>query len=146
VSITLPDDQTTTGVVTSIGTTASSSSSDSSSGSSGSSGSGSRSGSSSAPSATVNVYIRLDHPAAAGTLDQAPITVAITTSTVNDVLAVPVDALLAEPSGYGVEVAGPDGTRHIVPVSPGLFDDAQGLVQVTGNGLTAGQQVVVPNL
>jgi hypothetical protein len=28
----------------------------------------------------------------------------------------------------------------------GLFDDADGLVQVIGSGLAAGQQVVVPNL
>jgi uncharacterized membrane protein YgcG len=142
VTITLPGDQTTTGVVTSIGTTASSSSSGSGSGSGGSGGSGS----SSAPAATVSVYIRLDHPAQAGSLDQAPITVSITTSTVNNVLAVPIDALLAVPSGSAVEVAGPRGTRSVVPVSLGLFDDAAGLVQVTGNGLTAGQQVVVPNL
>lgn len=148
VTITLPNDKTTTGVVTSIGTTASSSSSDSGSGSSGSgsSDSGSSSGGSSAPAATVDVYIRLDHPAAAGTLDQAPITVNVTTRTVNNVLAVPTSALVAEPSGYGVEVAGTHGTRHIVPVSLGLFDDAAGLVQVTGQGLAAGQQVVVPNL
>jgi hypothetical protein len=92
------------------------------------------------------VYIRLDHPGQAGSLDQAPITVDITTSTVNNVLAVPVAALLAEPSGYGVEVAEPSDTRHIVPVTLGLFDDAAGMVQVTGPGLTVGQQVVVPNL
>jgi hypothetical protein len=148
VSITLPNNQTTPGVVTSIGTTATSTSSGSGSGSggSGSSGSGSSSGGSNAPATTVNVDIRLTHPAAAGTLDQAPITVNITTSTVNNVLAVPIDALVSEPSGYGVEVAGPHGTRHIVPVSLGLFDDTLGLVQVTGKGLAAGQQVVVPNI
>jgi uncharacterized membrane protein YgcG len=148
VSITLPNNQTTPGVVTSIGTTASSTSSGSSSGSggSGSSGSGSSSGGSNAPATTVDVDIRLTHPAAAGTLDQAPITVNITTGTVNDVLAVPTDALISEPSGYGVEVAGRHGTRHIVPVSLGLFDDALGLVQVAGKGLAAGQQVVVPNI
>jgi hypothetical protein len=33
-----------------------------------------------------------------------------------------------------------------VPVTPGLFDDAAGLVQVTGAGLAAGQHVVVPAL
>jgi hypothetical protein len=32
-----------------------------------------------------------------------------------------------------------------VPVSLGLFDDADGLVQVTGPGLVAGQKVVVPS-
>ena len=36
------------------------------------------------------------------------------------------------------------GTHHLVPVSLGLFDDAEGLVQVTGSGLAAGQKVVVP--
>ena len=148
VSITLPNNQTTPGVVTSVGTTATGSSSDSGSGSSPSSGSSGSpsSGSSSAPATTVNVDIRLTHPAAAGSLDQAPITVDITTSTVNDVLAVPTDALISEPSGYGVEVAGPNGTRRIVAVSLGLFDDAAGLVQVSGTGLAAGQQVVVPNI
>jgi hypothetical protein len=151
VSITLPDDQTTPGVVTSVGTTASGTSSGSGSGSSGSSGSSdsnsnSSPGSSAAPATTVNVDIRLTHPAAAGRLDQAPITVNITTSTVNDVLAVPTDALISEPSGYGVEVAGPRGTRHVVPVSLGLFDDSAGLVQVSGQGLAAGQQVVVPDI
>jgi hypothetical protein len=32
------------------------------------------------------------------------------------------------------------------PVSLGLFDDADGLVQVTGKGITVGQKVVVPAL
>jgi len=151
VTVTLPNDQTTPGVVTSVGTAASSSSSASGSGSSGSSGSNSpgsssSSSSSSAPATTVNVDIQLTRPAAAGTLDQAPITVSITTSTVNNVLAVPIDALISEPSGYGVEVARANGTRYIVPVSLGLFDDTADLVQVTGTGLTAGQQVVVPNI
>jgi hypothetical protein len=31
-----------------------------------------------------------------------------------------------------------------VPVDLGLFDDADGLVQVLGSGLKAGQRVVVP--
>lgn len=139
VSITLPGNQTTTGTVTAVGTTASGSSSGSGSSGSGSSGS--------SGSSTVSVYIKLDHPAAAGTLDQAPITVNITTSTVHNVLAVPTSALLAEPSGYAVEVAGPRGRRHTVPVTVGpVFDDAKGLVEVAGHGLSAGQQVVVPNL
>jgi peptidoglycan hydrolase-like protein with peptidoglycan-binding domain len=145
VSITLPNNQTTPGVVTSIGTTASSSSSGSS-GSGPSSSSSPSSGGSSAPSATVNVDINLDHPSVAGNLDQAPITVNITTQTVSNVLVVPIAALVSTPSGYGVEVAGARGTRHIVPVTLGLFDDANGLVQVTGKGLAAGQQVVVPRI
>ncbi len=86
-----------------------------------------------------------DRPAAAGTLDQAPVTVNITTaSSPGPVLAVPVTALLAQsPGGYAVEVVGPGNTRRWVPVTPGIFDDAYGLVQVTG-ALTPGQRVVVP--
>ena len=69
----------------------------------------------------------------------------ITTGSVPDALVVPVDALLARASGgYAVEVTGAARTRHLVAVSLGLFDDADGLVQVTGPGLVAGQQVVVP--
>ena len=49
----------------------------------------------------------LTDPGAAGTLDQAPVTVNITTASVKNVLAVPVAALLARsPGGYVVEVAG----------------------------------------
>ena len=38
------------------------------------------------------------------------------------------------------------GIHRLVPVTLGLFDDADGLVQVTGTGLAAGQRVVVPKL
>jgi hypothetical protein len=55
-----------------------------------------------------------------------------------------VGALLAQSSGgHAVEVAGTGNTRHLVPVSVGLTDDADGLAQVTG-ALTPGQRVVVP--
>ena len=60
-------------------------------------------------------------------------------------LVVPVTALLAQASGgYAVEVVDGSGLHHLVPVTLGLFDDAQGLVQVTGSGLSVGQNVVVP--
>jgi hypothetical protein len=121
VTITLPDGPVTPGVISSVGKVAT--------------GSGS--------SAKIIVLVRLRHPGAAGHLDQAPVTVNITTSRVRDVLAVPVAALVARPGGYAVEVV--TGSRHrLVPVRPGLFDDAAGLVQVTGPGLAAGQRVVVP--
>jgi hypothetical protein len=58
---------------------------------------------------------------------------------------VPVNALLALASGgYAVEMVDADGTHRLVAVSVGLFDDAEGLVQVSGRGLAAGQRVVVP--
>jgi len=152
VSVVLPGGGTTPGVVTSVGTVASvpsgsgNGSGSGSSGDSGSSPSSDTSGSSDTGAATVNVGIRLGDPAATGTLDQAPVQVSITTATVNDALAVPVDALLAQPGGYAVEVAGARGSRHLVSVSLGLFDDAAGLVQVSGRGLARGQQVVVPQI
>jgi hypothetical protein len=125
VTITLPDLQTTPGVVTSVGTVASAASP----------GSGS-------PGATIPVQVKMLDPAAAGRIDQAPVQVSITTASVPDALAVPVTALLATTSGgYQVEVAGPGGRDRFVPVSLGLFDDAAGLVQVTGRGLVAGQRV-----
>ncbi len=71
--------------------------------------------------------------------------VAITDQTVHNVLAVPVTALLARVGGgYSVEVVGSDGKHRLVRVKPGLFDDAAGIVQVTGLGLAAKQRVVVP--
>ena len=46
-------------------------------------------------------------------------------------------------TGYAVEVVAAGARNHRVPVSLGLFDDADGLVAVTGSGLAAGQEVVV---
>ena len=85
--------------------------------------------------------------AAVGNYDQAPVNVSITNATARNVLAVPVDALLAlSNGGDAVEEIGSNGVHHLVAVSLGLFDDAAGLVQVSGSGLAAGQVVVVPKL
>jgi hypothetical protein len=136
VTITLPDGSTTPGRVTSVGTVASAPSNSSG----GSDGPG---GPDSGP--TIPVHIRPTHPRAAGSLDQALVEVSITSQSVHNVLAVPVAALLARSGGgYAVEVVDGDRTHHLVRVTPGLFDDAVGLVQVSGPGLTAGQRVVVP--
>jgi hypothetical protein len=127
VTVTLPDGAATPGVVSSVGSVAATTP--------GSGGSGS--------TTTIPVQVTLADPEAAGTLEQAPVTVNITTASVKNALAVPVTALLAQASGgYQVEVAGPGSTRRWVPVQPGIFDDASGLVQVTG-ALTPGQRVVV---
>lgn len=129
VSITLPDNHTTPGRVISVSTVATA-------------GSGVN-GSAAAP--TIGVRIAFTRPVTAGTLDQAPVQVAITTQTVRNVLAVPVDALLAlASSGYAVEVIDTDGRHRLAPVHLGLFDDAAGLVQVSASGLVAGQRIVVP--
>ena len=145
VSITLPDGTITPGVVTQVGRVASTPSSGSSSSSNGQSGGSSNSSASGSGTATITVLVALTHPKAAGKLNQAPVTVTITTGSVPDALTVPVDALLAEPGGkYAVEVTGPGG-HHLVTVTPGMFDDAAGKVQVSGN-LTPGQHVVVPGI
>jgi len=92
------------------------------------------------------VVVSLTHPKAAGKLNQAPVTVLITTGSVSNVLTVPVDALLAQPhGGYAVEVVS-GGRHHLVKVTPGMFDDAAGQVQVSGSGLSPGQRVVVPGI
>jgi hypothetical protein len=96
---------------------------------------------------TIPVDVTPTDSAATGNLDQAPVQVTIITAQVSNAIVVPVDALLAlSGGGYAVEAAGAGGARHLVPVSLGLFDDADGLVQVTGSGLAAGQRVVVPAL
>jgi hypothetical protein len=143
VGVTLPSGATTPGVVSLISTVASASSSSSAS-SDGSGSDGSDGGSGSGSTATITVEVTLVHPKAAGSLNQAPVVVTITAGSVSNVLIVPVNALLAQAGGgYAVEVT--NGSRHhLVPVTPGLFDDAAGLVQVSGSGLAAGQHVVVP--
>jgi hypothetical protein len=136
VSITLPSGSTTPGVVSSVSNVASSSSS--------SSGSSGPAQGSSGNGATVTVEVSLDNPEAAGSLNQAPVEVTITTGSVSNALVVPVTALLAQANGsYAVEVIGVGGRHRLIAVTPGVFDDAAGLVQVTGN-LAPGQKVVVP--
>lgn len=122
VTVTLPDESVAPGIISAVGKVAS--------------GSGS--------TATIPVTVRLTHPQAAGSLDQAPVTVGITTAHVRNALVVPVSSLLAQSGGgYAVEVTSAGSARHLVPVSVGIFDDTDGLVQVTG-ALTPGQRVVVP--
>ena len=125
VSVTLPNGATTPGVVSEVGTVATTTQGQN------------------GASTTIPVQVKLTDPQAAGTLDQAPVTVYVTTESARNVLTVPVTALLAQSSGgYDVEVVGPGNTRNYVPVTPGVFDDNSGMVQVTG-ALTPGERVVV---
>lgn len=140
VSITLPNSTTTVGVVSSVAKVASCPST-TGSGDSDSSGTG---GCSSGSSPSVTVGITPSQAGATGRWDQAPVQVGITTSSVRDALVVPVTALVARSDGsYAVEVVTRTGSSHLVPVSLGVFDDADGLVQVTSSGLAVGQTVVV---
>ena len=123
VSITLPDNQTTPGRISYVSSVAST----------GQNGS------------TIAVDAVPTDPGTTGSLDQAPVNVSITTASVRNVLVVPVDALLALASGgYAVEEIGADHRHSLLSVTTGLFDDADGLVQVSASGLAVGQRVVVP--
>jgi peptidoglycan hydrolase-like protein with peptidoglycan-binding domain len=101
------------------------------------------------PQAKIEVTVALDDQAADGQaaaldeFDHAPVDVSFTTDRREDVLTVPVNALLALVNGgYGVEVVDGSSTR-IVSVQTGLFAD--GRVEVTGDGLTEGLKVGVPS-
>jgi hypothetical protein len=133
VSISLPDGHSTPGVISAVGTVATVPAANPNGGS--------------AAAPTVKVFVTPTDAASTGSWDQAPVKVTITTASARSALVVPIDALLAEAGGgYAVEVVGADGGRRLVPVSLGLFDDADGLVQVSGSTLAAGQRVVVPTL
>jgi peptidoglycan hydrolase-like protein with peptidoglycan-binding domain len=131
VEITLPSGRTTSGKVSSVSRVAKSTPS------------GDSAGGGNDTTTTVAVTVSLDHPKDTGALDQAPVDVDITTATAKNALAVPVTALLAlVEGGYAVEVQDAGGARHLVRVKLGLF--AEGLVEVSGNGLRPGTTVVVP--
>jgi hypothetical protein len=126
VVITLPDNSTTPGVVQSIGTVATAAQQ--------------------GQAPTIPVVVTPTDPGATGAVDQAPVQISIVTATAKDALVVPVNALVAlADGGYAVEVVSPDGTRRLEAVTLGLFDDAAGVVQITGTGVAAGQRVVVPS-
>lgn len=151
VLVTMPDGTTTVpGTVTAVGSVAGPPGGNQSGGStssgSGSSGGGTGSGGASdaegaSGTAAVPVTITISGALPAG-LDQAPVQVAVTEQHADNVLAVPVTALLATPGGgYAVQVAEPHG--RLIPVTTGLFDDASGMVAVTGAGLAPGLPVEV---
>lgn len=127
VTIDLPGGTRTTGKISALGAVASTPAADNGTGSS---------------RPTVSLEVSLDDPAAGGQLDQQPVQLELVTDSRENVLAVPVTALLAlAEGGYGVEVVPTSGPHAIVAVTPGLF--ASGLVEITGGSLAAGAVVVV---
>jgi hypothetical protein len=119
VTITLPDNSSTGGTVTSISTAVQSAAT----------------GSDGQPQ--VNVTVSLEHPAAARGLNSASVQVTFTVATIKGVLAVPVGSLLAlSGGGYALQLPG----GRLIAVQTGMF--AQGMVQVSGLGITAGLRVV----
>jgi hypothetical protein len=126
VRVELPDGRIVPGRITNVGTVASAASD----GNDPNAGSG---------DPTITITIRLRSARAAGRLDEAPVSVQIARTTKRNVLAVPVQALVARPGGrYAVERA--DG--RLVSVTPGVF--ANGYVEIVSGGIRGGDRVRVP--
>jgi Putative peptidoglycan binding domain len=92
--------------------------------------------------ATIDVVVDLADQSALGGLDQAPVDVTLTAAQAADVLTVPVAALVAlAEGGYGVQVVNGSSVRYVA-VKTGMF--ANGRVEISGTGITAGTIVGVP--
>lgn len=131
VSVTLPDGKTVDGTITDVETVVEDGGDD-----------GGGRGGESEPETKLRVTVAIKDKKALDGLDQASVDVGFTASKREDVLTVPVAALLAlSEGGYGVEVVEGRKTR-IVAVATGLFAD--GRVEVTGDGLTEGMTVGMP--
>jgi hypothetical protein len=127
VQLTMPDGVETTGTVATIGTEAAGGEEEGAFGPGGGGG------------PTVPVTITLDDAASAAAFDTGEVDVAIERSREDDVLAVPVTALLAlAEGGYALELA----DSRLVPVEVGTIAD--GWVAVSGDGIEPGTEVVVP--
>jgi membrane fusion protein, multidrug efflux system len=96
------------------------------------------------PAATkIEVTVAIDDVKALAGLDESTVDVGFTASQRENVLTVPVAALLAlAEGGYGVQVVDGSSTR-IVPVQTGMF--ASGRVEVLGAGLAEGMTVGMPS-
>ena len=132
VTIKLPDAKTTTGKITSVGTPTEKSS-----------GSGSGSGSGESKERVIPITVTLTDASATTNFQEVSVTVDLPSEKRTGVLSVPVGALLAlSADQYGVEIVESGGTTRKVPVTIGLF--AGGRVEISGEGISEGQRVVVP--
>jgi len=112
-------------------------------GGSGAGGSGAGSGSGSGAD-RATVVVGLDAELPEGTATAGSVDLVVEGERRVDVLSVPVTALLAAgDGGYVVEVRSADGSVERVAVTVGAF--AQGRVEVSGEGLAEGDEVVVPS-
>jgi len=94
--------------------------------------------------ATFEVQIELDDPSVAADLDEAPVDVIVVSDSVEDVMAIPVSALVALlEGGYAVEVETGGGQTQLVAVEVGFFG-SNNMVQITSAEVQPGDQVVVP--
>ena len=92
-------------------------------------------------SASAQLTVTPARPGVTGTGTGVPVQVSLAIQSVQGVLAVPVSALLAlAGGGYGLEVVSPSGAHHLAGVTAGTF--AGGQVQVSGPGIGPGTRVV----
>jgi peptidoglycan hydrolase-like protein with peptidoglycan-binding domain len=128
-TVTLPDGRTVPGKVASVGTVAAAPQEDGNL-------------ATAAGPATVEVVVAIADQAALGALDRAPVQLNLVAAERKDVLTVPVAALLALiEGGYGVQLVEGTATRYVA-VKTGMFGD--GLVEISGEGITEGLTVGVP--
>jgi peptidoglycan hydrolase-like protein with peptidoglycan-binding domain len=132
VSVGLPDGGETEGVVTEVATVVTP----------GEAGAGGAGGSGDGATTALEVLVALTDEEAVADLDRAAVDVTFTAGEREDVLTVPVTALVAlSGGGFGIEVVEGSTTRYL-PVETGLF--AAGRVEVTGAGLAEGMTVGMP--
>jgi len=123
-SVTLPDGTQVKGTVAGVGTVATTSGTDNQ------------------QTTTIDVTVTVADQKALGSLDEAPVDVILQAEQRRDVLAVPVNALVAlAEGGYGLQVVDGATTRYVA-VKTGMF--AGGKVEVTGDAVTDGLVVGVP--
>ncbi|MFG3256932.1 peptidoglycan-binding protein [Streptomyces sp. NPDC048172] len=133
-TVRLPDGGTTGAEVTGIGTAGGSSEADQNKGGG---------GEGEDEEATLPVELKVADQKKLGRYQAAAVEVGLKAETREDVLAVPVNALTARPGGgYALEVGRRGGRTEHRPVELGMFAD--GKVEVSGEGITEGLSVGVP--
>lgn len=138
VTITLPDRTETTGKIADVAT-------EPTTDGSGNADTGGGGDTGSEDEETYAITVTFDDPGVAGAFESGTVDVAVERSRTEDATTVPVIALLAQrEGGYAVQVVDdtePEGYR-LVPVEVGTLVDEW--VQISGDGIEAGVEVVVP--
>ncbi|MGW4201854.1 peptidoglycan-binding protein [Streptomyces sp. NPDC004726] len=136
-TVTLPDDTTVQAEVTDIGTPTTGQDAAASGGGSGPGGSGD------SDKATLPVELKVAAQKELGRYQAAAVDVSLKAETRENVLVVPINALVArQGGGYAVDVVGPDGEVRPTPVEVGMFADS--MVEISGKGIADGTVVGVP--
>ncbi|WMS28442.1 peptidoglycan-binding protein [Schaalia odontolytica] len=92
----------------------------------------------------IPITVTPDDPSALEGLQEASVSLGLTSETRKGVLSVPLGALIAlSADQFGLEVVDEKGEIRRVPVTVGLF--AGDRVEVSGDEIAEGQRVVVPN-